>query len=95
MFDQDGGGRTVTETLDIVGDDVELAEAALDAELGADSPRSTLIGALRGVIEAETSAPPVSSDGRVVMASPVGSGLTARVSEHHVETFKSRGWRAV
>lgn len=44
---------TIDEVLERVGEDHELAQAALDAEQAKDEPRKTLIGRLEKVLAAE------------------------------------------
>jgi hypothetical protein len=58
---EDGGGEqdltvptgTINEIKAWVGDDKEKAQAALDAENAKESPRSTLVDWLEGVLEEE------------------------------------------
>lgn len=53
-----GGGDavpdgTIAEVLDWVGDDLDRARVALDAEQAAKKPRTTLVGALTELLDAE------------------------------------------
>ena len=42
----------VDEVLDVVGDDKELAQSALEAEQASENPRSTLVQGLEAILEA-------------------------------------------